>query len=499
VGGGRKRGKEGEEQGLTQQDKGKKKRQTQRRWWEGVPWMTSVEMTKLVQKWGGGGKVIIANTERLLQYVREGAQEGRQEEGLQMDAVVINTGAHWLLGRYSITEKRMVIHEPYPLQDIMDSTRKLRDMLEAEGWGVKVVGTHKQHTEDGNTCGYHVLKWVIDLIASDKEALRWRAPEYEAEEWVGMVRKEMGKMRAWKAEEEKKIEARKTEQKKRETIMKRLAMATQKIQVKEGALRKMHMEMEEGYWKGLMERFRIEKDRKEQQRQERKKGKNVQKRQRQEKILPKVRKNQRIQGEEEQGLERRGERAGIDSRETREEAQVAEQQKKRKVEELKERAKVVGQGVEERKEEEGEDEKSHTTKKGQWGIIKNLVINWLEQRQIKEGVRKMQTPAVGGKGKAKKEGKWEVIFRKRGGHRGRRQGPARRRKQMINSKWSMGDTIEKMLKRRKKKGHTDQTIRKKGDKGVKIVSHNIRGGIGTGSKWPEIVDRSIWRRKNQRC
>jgi len=41
-------------------------------------------------------------------------------------------------------EKRMVIHEPYSLQDIMDSTRTLRDMLEAEGWGVKVqrMGTH---------------------------------------------------------------------------------------------------------------------------------------------------------------------------------------------------------------------------------------------------------------------------------------------------------------------------------------------------------------------
>jgi len=74
VGGGRKRGKVGEEQEMTQQDKGKKKRLTQKRWWEGVPWMTSVEMTKLIQKWGGGGKVIIANTER----IHGGGSNGRK-------------------------------------------------------------------------------------------------------------------------------------------------------------------------------------------------------------------------------------------------------------------------------------------------------------------------------------------------------------------------------------------------------------------------------------
>jgi len=210
-------------------------------------------------KMGRGGKVIIANTERLLHYIEEGAQEGRQEEGLQKDAVAINTGAHWLLGRYSIEEQRMVIHEPYSLQDIMDSTRGLRDLLEAEGWGIKVVGTHKQHSEDGNTCRYHVLKWVIELIESDKEALRWRAPEYEAEEWVKMVRKEMEEIKAWEAEEERKIEARRTEQKRREARKKRLVTAAQQTQVEKGSLRKMHIEMEEGYWKGLMEKFRIEK------------------------------------------------------------------------------------------------------------------------------------------------------------------------------------------------------------------------------------------------
>jgi len=121
-------------------------------------------------------------------------------------------------------------------------------------------------------------------------------------------------------------------------------------------------------------------------------------------------------------------------------------------------------------------------------MMRNLVIKWLEQRQVKEGGRKRQTLAIGGKGKTKKEGKWEVVYRERGGHRGRRQGPAKGRKQMKCSKWAMGDTIEKMLRRRKKKSHMEQTTRKKEDRGVRIVSHNIRGGIGTGTKWPEIVE-----------
>jgi len=226
--------------------------------------------------------------------------------------------------------------------------------------------------EDGNTCGYHVLKWVIELIKSDKEALRWRAPEYEAEGWVGIVREEMRKMRDWEAEEEKKIEARRTEQKERENKMKRLAMATQKIQAKEGELRRMYMEMEEGYWKGLMERFTMEKERKEQQRQKGKQGNSRQKRQRQaeenneKEALYKERKNQRIEGEGEQELGWSGARAGRrGSRGQGKAAQVAEQDKKGEVEEQGGEAKKIGQGVEERKKKEGEEEKPDTAKKGQ--------------------------------------------------------------------------------------------------------------------------------------
>jgi len=55
-GGERKKGKGEGKRELIQQDKRKTKRQTQKRWWEGVPWMTSVKMTKLVQKWGGEGR-----------------------------------------------------------------------------------------------------------------------------------------------------------------------------------------------------------------------------------------------------------------------------------------------------------------------------------------------------------------------------------------------------------------------------------------------------------
>jgi len=71
-----------------------------------------------------------------------------------------------------------------------------------------------------------------------------------------------------------------------------------------------------------------------------------------------------------------------------------------------------------------------------------------------------------------KDGKWEVIFRKRVGHKGRKQGPARGKRQMTNSKWAQGDTIEKMLRRRKKRGRPSQQVGEKVKEGIRIVSHN---------------------------
>jgi len=171
--------------------------------------------------------------------------------------------------------------------------------------------------------------------------------------------------------------------------------------VEEGALRKMHVEMEEGYWKGLMEKFRIEKARKGQQRQEKRQGKVEQKRQRQAEgdsrkgTVPKVRKRPGVQRGEGQELGWRRNRVDeADRQEQREEIEMVEQEKKDGKKEQREGVEIVSQEKEEGKKRDGGGREDQTVKKGQLGLLKSLAREWLAQRQEKERELKKRGPVA---------------------------------------------------------------------------------------------------------
>ncbi len=81
--------------------------------------------------------------------------------------------------------------------------------------------------------------------------------------------------------------------------------------------------------------------------------------------------------------------------------------------------------------------------------------------------------------------KWKISFTRNEGDRGKRMGTASKRVELRRRKAQVGETLLKAIEMRKKKTwKEDENMRTD----IKIVSHNIRGGIGTQTKVEDLAE-----------
>ena len=131
------------------------------------------------------------------------------------------------------------------------------------------------------------------------------------------------------------------------------------------------------------------------------------------------------------------------------------------------RKKEIGQESQQSEQEKPKQEKQ---KKEEKEKTQEIMIQDKEEEQVKR----------------KREGKWIIPFQRRGGDRGGKGTWWKKREERKKGRIVGGlprDTLIKLWKRMAKRGWAEET---KERKDIKVMSHNIRGGLGTRSKEEEL-------------
>ena len=140
-------------------------------WWEGVPWLTDEDVREETkERWEWEREVVIASVTQIGDILRRMKAQKELEELREDDEmIIVGTGAHWLMIRVQQWgSKRLQVLETFGEDRKLTSTDRLVRILRNKGWMVELVRTGVQDKEDGNTCGYHVCRWVKEIRRGKK-------------------------------------------------------------------------------------------------------------------------------------------------------------------------------------------------------------------------------------------------------------------------------------------------------------------------------------------
>jgi hypothetical protein len=100
------------------------------------------------------GKIYVAAHQAVLDKILKHAKSQNKDVTI---GGIMNTGVHWVLWTYSEVDG-MTIYDPYKHGS---HSSHVATMARNKGLQVVIVRTGQQHNEDGWSCGYHVLFWVL--------------------------------------------------------------------------------------------------------------------------------------------------------------------------------------------------------------------------------------------------------------------------------------------------------------------------------------------------
>ena len=183
--GGGSKGEENKQKTCTQTTK-----KPGKEWWKAYRWIEDYDIVHLMQKWSPKHPIPIIKAQDIMEEMETIQDNIKNKKSITATTLIINTGQHWVLGRYIYKEKRMRIYEPFSSTHKLESTRKLQENLKLRAWTARITYTNKQHEDDSNTCGYHVLKWAQDIVNSTQPEMDWKPPTYsqlEAEQWCDSI------------------------------------------------------------------------------------------------------------------------------------------------------------------------------------------------------------------------------------------------------------------------------------------------------------------------
>ena len=167
-------------------------------WYNYVSWIKGEDMVRFMEGSSRFSKKevpVVAGKDmcRLIERIkklREEGEEGRRKkkgdgvENIHPFAVVVNSGQHWLLAIVDYAKRGIVLLDPYGNEVALKEVDDLWANLERNGWGTCVRKIGVQKKKDGNSCGYHVLTWCMEVVNQEVRNPRWVPSEYNIVEKV---------------------------------------------------------------------------------------------------------------------------------------------------------------------------------------------------------------------------------------------------------------------------------------------------------------------------
>ena len=101
--------------------------------------------------------------------------------------VILNSGNHWLLANVQFDKRQITMWDPYPQNHQIESVTKLLRKLNIT-WKVQRIGLGTQEITDSNTCGYHVLMWIKQILQPTQLITpQWKPQMYSSKDWVETI------------------------------------------------------------------------------------------------------------------------------------------------------------------------------------------------------------------------------------------------------------------------------------------------------------------------
>ena len=144
-----------------------------------------------MHSWGHKEKIPIATIQTWTEMTEFCSRRKSQEEGWNKDYMIFCTGQHWVLTRYMTRglSRKVTIFETYPESHRLQGTMRTLRTMDQKGWETDLQFIGCQEAEDGNTCGYHVLRWVKEILDTPpaERKWNWKPTKYEASTWVQKI------------------------------------------------------------------------------------------------------------------------------------------------------------------------------------------------------------------------------------------------------------------------------------------------------------------------